>query len=814
MGTFQQKLSTLESVKAYLNDPMKRQPPRTIQDKKKSQNNSSFFLAPGDRLPLLLLLAYASQELLNGGHTSDVMGDQWVMVTILNVLSIFLFLFKKDLIRNNGISQVMQNPVILFLGGILVIAGISIFVSVNKTEALVVYARLANMVIMCFVIALLMWGRMHLFRWLAAALSVLLLVQSLQVLSQFFTGINSGETLTALIYNLKLNAANKNILAAMLVFKTSLAIYCAYSSRSVGARIFFSIILLPAALAIFIINARAAYLGLSFAAFSFLLLAILDNRKELLRSSVWQRILMPVLALVLAYVFSGIIISNAVKQSGQDTPYGTVAERLGTIEFSATGSNARILQWQAAYDYIKKHPLLGSGIGNWKLASIPYERPFVNDLLVAYHVHNDFLEFTAETGLLGGLFYLSVFVLILFTAIRTLLRSSDPLQKGLAILLTSSLLAYGTDAVFNFPMERPVMQFYFAVLIALAVGLSVKGKVDRAVDPGVRNIVLGALLVLLLPLGYVILQTSRSLVVQAKVNKDILTSDPQTAWEEIENAFPRIPNMNAYTFPIDQVKAMYLIRDKKYDEAMNYVRRSENVNPYLTLTEYLKAKIFNEKGQMDSAYFYARKAFNSKPRAKSHYELLVGILLQRKDTTELTRIFREYIQYRNEADAWNNYAVNMISLNSTKEKMLTLIDSALKVFPADTSLVKTKNILQTNSRDIEFYNTFQQAMKFFTGRQFENAIREFTKADEIKPGQYVNLENIGLCYYSLNNFKEAIIWFDKVIASHLSTDGKSEFFKGASLIGLGKKELACPLFRIAQSKAYPEAGQLIDRYCR
>jgi len=65
---------------------------------------------------------------------------------------------------------------------------------------------------------------------------------------------------------------------------------------------------------------------------------------------------------------------------------------------------------------------------------------------------------TAETGWVGGLLYLSIFVLASFWLLLIFLDRNATHLFGPAIFLTMALASYFTDATFNFPVERPGMQ--------------------------------------------------------------------------------------------------------------------------------------------------------------------------------------------------------------------------------------------------------------------------------------------------------------------------------------------------------------------
>ena len=777
----------------------------------KTNAKASGSLRSTDILPFILLILYACMELLTGKDTTDVMGDQWFLISILNISSLLAFAFLPAFQGNNG-SSIFRNPIIIAAGILLLLAGISITVSINKTESLVVLTRLMNAMVMLLVVGSLLRERIHLFRWLAVLLSLVLLVQSLQVIDQFFEGIKAGNTVNTVIYSLKLNTANKNILAAMIVFKLSLAIYCSNSSRSTVGRWLFALILVPAAFALFLINARASFIALILVLILNYVLILLSRPKQPSQIRSVFNYSGPALAVIISFLISVPVIKNAQKADAIDSPYGAVAPRLSSTDLTMAGSNSRIAEWKAAIDHIQHHPLLGCGIGNWKLASIPYERETVDDLSVAYHAHNDFLELSAETGIAGGLIYLAIFALAGIYAQRYLFAGKNNDHTATGIFTITALAAYAIDSIFNFPLERPVMQFYFSLAMAMALQLHFKNSaLITQVRKGRWAWVFIA--ILLLPSVYVAYNTSRSLKLQALVNKDMNQPRPQTKWQDIIDIFPSVPNMNSFAYPIEQIKAIYLLNDKKYPEAMERIRSSEKVNPYLSLTEFLKARIFYETDMLDSARYYISKAFEMKPRARSHYDLYNMILYKQKDTQQMKNVFAVYSRYRPDAALTSDYVVNLTNLGSPTQSLMPFLDSVIKKYPGDTTLLKTKKAISTSSSNTSFYDTYNSGLDYFIKKEFDKAITAFKKAWEFEK-QYLCMESIGLCYYSTKNYEEAIPYFDKVILSNQSTDGKSEFFKGACLVNLGRAKEGCTYLQNARTRNYPDAELYLNTYCK
>ena len=158
--------------------------------------------------------------------------------------------------------------------------------------------------------------------------------------------------------------------------------------------------------------------------------------------------------------------------------------------------------------------------------------------------------------------------------------------------------------------------------------------------------------------------------------------------------------------------------------------------------------------------------------------------------------------------------------------MLVMADSALKLFPNDSSLLVRRNEIITNipggrapgfeeqSRNVEIANQlFNEASALFAKGDFEGAAQKFIKSTQISNGSYGVYENIAICYFNMKQWERSLPWFDQVFLRK-SSDGKSEYFKGAALINLGRKEEACALLKIAKSKGFAAADGLLNSYCK
>jgi tetratricopeptide (TPR) repeat protein len=205
------------------------------------------------------------------------------------------------------------------------------------------------------------------------------------------------------------------------------------------------------------------------------------------------------------------------------------------------------------------------------------------------------------------------------------------------------------------------------------------------------------------------------------------------------------------------------------------------------------------------------------------YLLLNAVCLKLSDTATIDKSFYEVIRHRNEQWAWNEYITTLVSLKAEKQKIITVADSAMKLFPSQAGQwSKIIAELQNKPSDtISIEQSGQQklrqlivaATESFNKKNYAGALIDFKKAAELAPIEYTNFENTGLSYYYLNDFSKAITWFDKVIQMKTSTDGKAEFFKAMCLIFLRRNEEACPWLKIAQAKNYKDAKSFLAANC-
>lgn len=771
---------------------IKYKPEKIQQSASKGHQTSSI-----NKPDLVFIFLYLLAEFVPQFKSIEVMGPQWLYLSVLNLIVIAYILSRYNTGFEKAFEKISQNLVSKVFVGVFVLCGISIFFALNPIESLVVYSRLIITLIAFFNLSILISRNPKSVEYVFQAISIIAIFQCLSLLNTFLQGIKTS-TADVVISNLTGNSGNKNVLAASLVIKSPLIIYCTFRFRKMGLIIINTLSLTLVILMIFILNARAAYLGFFIQLFIFIVF-LYKLREEYGLKPVIRNLVIVLIPIMIGLSISQVLLSKAPVE-GSDQTYTTLNKRLATLsDHNESSSSARLFFWSNTLKQIKETPITGCGYGNWKIQSVKYEYDFYNDFNYSKHAHNDFLQLTAESGIFSGLLFLSIFAIALFYTIRLWQSDIASDYKILSLISLMSIAGYFVDANFNFPAERPVMQSFFAFVLALNVVLYINSRSasGNQISTGIRTMISILSISLVLVSVYTSWFTYQSMQVQRFTHFNFGTAQPGVSWQDINSKFPSIPNIAENNIPINDIKAWYLFRAQKYDEALYLLNQDKNANPYSMSKEWLKASIFTSQGLIDSAHFYSKKGFFIRPRNLSLFNIVTRTSVPLKDTTTIQQAFKTYKKYREEPRAWKIYMRSLFAVNYDREELISLADSIAKVYPNDPEILHTRYFIRAGFA----------AMR----KDFPEALENLQGIMRLYPNEYENLENIGLTYYFMQDYANAAVFFRKVVNSKVYNTGKSEFYLGNCLLKLGNKAEACNYLSIAANRNYPNAAILFNK---
>ena len=738
----------------------------------------------------------------------DVMGPQWLYTSCIDFVGIaFIFMHLQHYAEAvHGIFKYKFTIVFTFL---VAWAAISYFYAINPIETLVTGSRLVTTYLVFIVLSILFYKQPLpvLLTGISVIMAFVLLYDSLVLLNTFSSNLTTMG-LDENILALSGNHGNKNVMAASLLIKFPFVLWLIINNKLLG-KLLAAFILVMGVTGLLILNTRSTYVGLIIIAIIFIATTLYFKSKEN-KKTILTQIGCLIIPIVIGYFIANVFIDTAVQMQDTQGLYGSITKRIGDITL-ASEENSRLRLWENAIDYSIKHPLIGCGYGNWKLASIPYEIFHTTELFIPYHAHNDFFEMFADLGVLGGISFTLLFLLVLIATFSIWKNKSFNHLHLAATILFMSITCYAVDAFLNFPAERTAMQSILAITAALIfIPLSYQQE-NTKLRTSLMVVVFSLALIVIIPSIYFNKLTFDSLKIQKLIMSELHQVDLVMKTEDAEK-LPAIPDMSSTTLPLKAIVARYYIRDKKYDEALALLKESDNVNPYLYYNDFLRTTIYFEKNNIDSALICSKKAFYNWPNSTLYYKNLIFTASKKKDSTEIEKAFNLIVGHFNTPYTWNNYLLGIYEVKGKADAKLNhMLDSAIKMFPNDGAAFSQKKAL-FNKTAIDANN--KEGINAFQKGQYVKAASFYIKVANIDPTNYIHPENIGLCLYLAQKYIDAISYFNKSIALGTSTTGKSEYYLGMSYIACGKKIQACNALQLANNKKYPDAAASIKSSCQ
>jgi O-antigen ligase len=140
---------------------------------------------------------------------------------------------------------------------------------------------------------------------------------------------------------------------------------------------------------------------------------------------------------------------------------------------SDSGSaRSRITLAQVALRVIMDHPFLGTGLNNYISAMLHYAPYNIDTTGNPTLVHNVYLLITAETGLLGGITFISLLAAALINCWQVFIRSKDDSISALSIGLFSAITGIAIHGLVDYDLigdGRATSQFWLLLAMVAAI---------------------------------------------------------------------------------------------------------------------------------------------------------------------------------------------------------------------------------------------------------------------------------------------------------------------------------------------------------
>ncbi len=766
--------------------------------KQTTLNTSNFF-------PSLFIIGFLLVGFVPNLEAVDKIAPQWLYLSILNLIC-GLFLFMNRKIFKERLVTVLTSYLSLTYMGFVIWAALSYFYAINSTEVLVNIVRHFNTLFMFLHLGILLYNIKDKNRLLSLAIMAILSIEVYAVLEQALGmykagGINSDQ--------LKGITANRNITAFSIAIKIPYVLYLIQRTSKLWINIAYAFLILMSLFSLSMIQSRASFVAA--ALIGVLLLAWTGYNYFKSRSiSEFSLNLYYLLPLILALVLNQILLSD----KGADA-----LSRAATISVNTNdGSvNQRLRYYEDVLEHITQNPILGVGIGNWKLTSIDYDKEDISGYIVPYHAHSDFIQLGAELGIVGFLLYLGVFLFAAYFAFVILFKSDlESDNKLFVFLLIIALGVYFVDANLNFPIARPQVLAPWALTMALISYYyhQVKFKKQKSKRINALNFFPLLSILLMIPSISITHTTYQSLKGQLFLLRDFNNNQFSVPLDKIDHITPDLPNITVTTIPMKSIKARYYFNAKKYDKALALLNEGIPANPYLFFSENLKAQIFLQQGKVDSAFVNARKAFYGLPKNGLHAAIYAQTLQIKRDAKEVSEVFK-VLNKKSGATIWKNFLIVFSQISQSGDlDFVKHATRAVELFPEDKEIFSLKKLAVVGQQKINKAAAISQlGLNYFNEKKYVEAALEFEKALKIDLLEYSHCENAASAFFMAGDYDKAMIYSDRVINQFNPKTGKSEYINALVHINIGDSKRACVLLQRAINMGYTQAQVTYDQRC-
>lgn len=398
------------------------------------------------KINLILVIFYFSISYIPALGSLDRSPTQWLILGILNLISFLKLSFDNYNFKNN-LSEIIKSKIVKSYSLFITICLISIFYSINQVESLVVFIRFLTQFI-SFVLILILFESIKLeFKTFTIILASGALLESFALNYTFISNYQIGVEYGRSAINKGLSS-NINIAAFSLVMKIPFVVhFITYFFKKFKLLIIGVTILSSIFFSIYLTGSRGAVLAVYFQLLLVIILHFFVKGENKKFHEKFTKIF-------LSGLITSLIINNFL--------FDTLRVSYRTQQIIERGSESRIEYYNQALQSIFDKPILGNGIGTWKIISNYYDRFTMEGYTVQYNVHNDFLQIFTEIGVIGFISYVLIFV---FFILKLLKKINNTITIPVVIFISSYLI----DANLNFPIERPMIQIMLLFTIAYSI---------------------------------------------------------------------------------------------------------------------------------------------------------------------------------------------------------------------------------------------------------------------------------------------------------------------------------------------------------
>tara|TARA_B100001059_G_C17839113_1_gene590632 strand:- start:9319 stop:11616 length:2298 start_codon:yes stop_codon:yes gene_type:complete len=748
-------------------------------------------------LQTIFLFIYIFIGLVPRFGAIDNANAQWVVLGMISLVHT-LVNFKRLKAMNFGVLPIM----VIGFNFFVFLSGIS---AQNIPEFIIESSKIVILTTVFFNSYIDFGNSKSLSKLFFILLASMLFFEVFSILSTFRTNFNASiveKVGRSAVY--KGFSGNINIAAYSMVFKSVGLLYFLNIIKSKVLQLIGILILTGTFFSIALTGSRGALLSIYIIILLYFLFNLYKYNRTKERKDIFRT-----LYYVIPFAISSIIT---------ELVFDTLRVSYRTYEIISRGSESRLQYWTDAINATLDYPLFGVGHGNWKIFSMFYNKEVLRDYVVPYHAHNDFLQIFAQIGVVGGMFFLFIFIYAFIFLLKAYKKNITSKNNTIVFLLLA-LVVYSIDSFFNFPISRPMQSIPFFVLLACVASMD-KSRLFE--NHKITNIIFTSTLLLLI-MGSIAVQlrSYKSAVQQLNLYVDYNKGDFDDPIEVIDNYIDDFPNITQTSMPIKALKAHYYVQNDRTDEAIEILKSGSEKfdNPFFGIYEAKLAHIYNDLAKWDSAFKYSTIAYSKLSNNQYHAGHLLISASKLKKYDVLRKVFKN--NSKNNVEGIWYYFVKPMYENSdvagfSRDSLKQLSIKARNLFPQNEDFkIIFQELNYGKENMIEAELLFESALTEYNKGNFQKSHDYYEKAANLIPTESAYRQNMALAKIGEQNYEEALEILNFAIDSLTipAENGRIHILRGGVLALTGDMNRACRDFIIAGQKKDSLAPQMLMNNC-
>jgi len=487
---------------------------------------------------------------------------------------------------------------------------------------------------------------------------------------------------------------NRNVLASFLVFAMPVSVGFLFEKISKKLKIMIGVVAILTLIALIFTRTRGAWLGFigAMAFFASTKLMSEGGVRKIYNSLFTKKSIIITILLVICF---GLLVRYDYRK-----PSSFTKKFLSTVDLKDPATRHRFVMWHTGIDIVKEHPLLGTGIGSFKKIYPKYQSKYLRTKKygmfegLSMFAHNDYLEITADSGILGLGTFLWLIATLYWTAFKRFKQLSESkYSPNLLIIILTSLTAVLIHSFFHYSFYLPTTSMLFWLWLGL---LNTDGSKAEETNANVSPSILRQATVLLIAILLVVLVTKPFIasVYFDRAGNYAMSGDYDVAIGMYKKSIKFNPRDEKTHNNLGNT-----YRDTGlYVEAMKEYERALKINPYLVEAHSNLGILYATRGLYDEAIREFMIALEINPNLAGVHNNL-GNTYRRKGLYD--KALNEYQEAVNLdpsfAGAYNNLGVTFADMGELR-RALEQFEKALAVNPsyeqAKSNLNKVREMLR------------------------------------------------------------------------------------------------------------------------